>query len=84
MNIIVRVTDAQVRGTPFGDYALVLGELISSHYGYRLGIDDVTIKPGQRAEVLIDGQPSESPEALDMLAMAENITDPEVKDGYFD
>ncbi|MFL5338665.1 MAG: hypothetical protein ACJ8F7_00740 [Gemmataceae bacterium] len=43
----------------------------------------MTIELGQRAEVLFDSCPGTLTEALDMLAMAENITDPDVKYGYF-
>ncbi|MFL5338663.1 MAG: hypothetical protein ACJ8F7_00730 [Gemmataceae bacterium] len=48
-----------------------------------LGVENINIEPGDRTAVFFDGNYIDSEEAAEILAMAREITDPKVKDGYF-
>ena len=78
MKIVVHVTEAELRGTPFKEYQSVLGNLIGEGHPH----DDYDVILADRAQVLIDGS-SRSADARDILKMAKEITRASCKDGYF-
>jgi hypothetical protein len=80
MNVVVSITDAELRGTPFSEYESVLHNLIGE--GYADKVDGIEIVPAHSASVVIDGS-SDSPDAREILDMAGEITHPDVKHGYF-
>ncbi len=78
MHVRVQVSPEVLRGVAFKEYDAVLGNLI----GEGFMPDDWSITLGDKTEVLVDGDP-DCPAAREISAMAEEITDPEVMDGYF-
>lgn len=83
MNITVHVTAAELRSTPFPEYEPVLHNLIGEGHTDADDIEIVLVAgSGVQAKVLIDGS-ADSDEARDILNMTQEITQPEVKDGYF-
>ena len=79
MKAVVSVTAAELRGVPFRRYATVLHNLIGESQMY----DDIDISIADRAEALVDGR-TDTDEARDLLALAQEITRPACIDGYFD
>jgi len=83
MKITIRVSTDDLRGVAFRRYARVLYNVIAGRFGVPLGVDVIDILPGERTCVLFDGQPSDSADATEVLMMASEITDPLVRDSYF-
>lgn len=79
MPIVVHVTNAELRGVPFGDFAPTLRRLIGEVY--QPGPVEVVV--ADRAEVTIDGL-AESNDAAGLLELVRDITRPEVIDYYFE
>jgi hypothetical protein len=83
MKITIRVSTTDLRGMAFGRYARVLHGVITHRFAGPLDVDDIDISPGEQTCVLFDGQPSDSADATEVLMMASEITDPLVRDSYF-
>src|SRR5262249_48391283 len=84
ITITVHVSPADLRGVDFKRYASTLQNLIGETYDATRDYDEVYVVQDELTEVLFDGRPDESEQAADILAMAREITDPAVRDGYFD
>jgi hypothetical protein len=80
MNVVVDVTEAEIRGMPLGQYQSALHNLFGE--GYPDLVDDIEIVAAERASFVIDGS-EDSPEAQDILSLARQFTNPVYKDGYF-
>ena len=81
MKIVVHVTEAALRGTPFRKYEGVLGELIGEAYP---DVDETEIVLGDRAEVTTTGHSdpvAASKAARAIPEMAQETTDPQVRTG---
>lgn len=83
MKLTIRVSKADLREVAFGRYARVLREVITARFAVALDVDAVDISRGEQTHVLFDGQPSDSASAAEVLMMASEITDPVVRDSYF-
>ena len=83
MKITIRVATADLRGMAFRRYARVLRGVIANRFAKPLDVEVIDIYLGERTCVLFDGQPSDSAEATEVTMMASEITDPLVRDGYF-
>ena len=81
MTIVVHVTPTELRGIPFSHYASILHQQIDECYGYKA--DSIAIIQADRAAVILDDR-SDSFEALDILEMTREITDPHFLNNYFD
>jgi hypothetical protein len=82
--VTVTVCYCDLRGVPIERYASVLANLIGETYAQELRIHNIDVKLGTPTAVLFDGKPSKSRAAVDILAIARDITDPVSADGYFD
>jgi hypothetical protein len=80
MTIVVQVTQAELRGMPFSHYASILHQQINECYGYKA--ESIAIFQADRAAVILDDR-SDSFEALDILEMTREITDPHFINNYF-
>jgi hypothetical protein len=83
MKITIRVSSADLRGMAFKHYARVLRDVITRRFAIPLDVEVIDIYLGERTCVLFDDQPSDSAEATEVSMMASEITDPLVRDGYF-
>ena len=78
MNVVVCVCEADLRGVPFRQYESTLGELIGETYP----VDEIEVRLAAATAVEVDGLAG-TDDAFDIRAMAQQITDPAVRDGYF-
>jgi hypothetical protein len=77
-HVRVQVSPAALRGVPFAEFEAILGNII----GERFAPDSFTIIPTGRTEVLFDGR-ADTPDALELLEIVSEMTDPAYRDGFF-
>jgi hypothetical protein len=85
MKVIVNVTNAELRGVLFPRYEAVLGNLIGE--GYHGEVGEIHVILSDHADVSVIGLADAARAAdisRDILEMAQQMTRPDLRDGYFD